>query len=178
MRQGGPAGRVVVFGGDGKGKTSAALGLALRAAGHGMRTLLVQFIKREATGEHAALRLLHGLVTTRLTGTGYVHRGGAEAKGAARRAAQEGLAQAAEDLRSGRYDVVVLDEVLYAVRLGLLDEAAVAGAVAGRRPGTHVILTGDGPIGRFVQLADTVTRMCDVRHGCPAGRPATPGIEL
>jgi cob(I)alamin adenosyltransferase len=172
------AGRVLIFGGDGKGKTSAALGVALRAAGHGLHTLLVQFIKREATGEHAALHLLRGFVTARLTGTGYVHRHGAEGRGSARRAAQEALAQAAEDLRSGRYDVVVLDEVLYAVRLGLLDEAAVAGAVAGRGPGVHVVLTGDGPIGRFVQLADTVTRMCDVRHGCSAGRPPTPGIEF
>jgi cob(I)alamin adenosyltransferase len=172
------AGRVIIFSGEGAGKTSAALGIALRAAGHGMKTLVVQFVKRRLCGEHAAAQMLGGLVEIRPVGTGFVCEGDAEAMREASGAARDALEQSRRALVDGAYDLVVLDEVLFAVSRGLLDADAVRGAVGARRSRVHVILTGRGPYAPFEDLADTITRMDCVKHAYDAGRPATEGIEF
>ncbi len=176
MSEQAPAGRVLILAGDGKGKTTSALGTALRAAGHGMRVLIVQFVKRRPAGEHVALDRLDADVQIRLCGTGFVD---VDAPGPeAARAAQRGLDEAATELATGGWHMVVLDEVLYAVRIGLLEPDAVRQAVASRGEGVHVILTGNGPYGGLADLADTVTEMRKVRHAYDEGVPATPGIEF
>ncbi len=172
-----PAGRVLIFTGEGKGKTTAAFGAALRAAGHGQRVLVVQFAKGRRCGEAVAAAKLGDLIEVRLAGMrGFP--GSAGARETLSRLAQEALARAAEDMAAGAFGLVVLDEAVYAAGQGLLEAEAVRQAVAGRADGVHVILTGRGPWEQFADLADTVTRMDCVKHAYRQGTSATEGIEF
>ncbi|MBM4163516.1 MAG: cob(I)yrinic acid a,c-diamide adenosyltransferase [Lentisphaerae bacterium] len=175
---GGRAPRILLFTGDGKGKTTAALGIALRASGHGLQTLIVQFIKAHAaTGELAALRMLAG-VEVRQAGLGFVPRSDDAPQFAAHRhAAAEGLRAAAAELASGRYRVVILDEVCTAVARGLLDEDSVVAALSQAPADGVIVLTGRGATPGLIARADTVTEMRCIKHGFDAGLPAQPGVE-
>jgi len=171
------AGRVCAFTGDGKGKTTAALGMALRAVGHGMRVLVVQFVKDRRCGEHAAAELLGDLLEVRRMGAGFLKEGDPESLCRAREAAQEALAAAGKALMGSDYQMVVLDEVLYAVSKALIRAADVRAAVESRRPDMHVVLTGRGLSAELAELADTVTEMCSIKYGHRKGLPMTRGIE-
>ena len=170
--------RVLVFTGDGKGKTTAALGMALRASGHDMPALVIQFCKANAaTGEVAAVRRL-GNVEIVQVGLGWVPESSDPAFARHREAAERGLERAAGAIASGRYRLVVLDEVCYAVARGLLTEDRVAEAVRAAKPDSCVVLTGRGATAGLMALADTVTEMKCVKHGLTAGRKAQEGVEL
>lgn len=170
--------RVLLFTGDGKGKTTAALGLVLRASGHGMSAFVMQFIKSATgAGEERAGERLAG-VTVEQCGRGFVRNATPEQLLEHAAAAKEGLARAAEALASGRYAVVVLDEVCTAVSRGLLAEAEVAAAVRAAPAGSIVVLTGRGATDALVALADTVTEMRCVKHGYQAGIAAQEGVEF
>jgi len=170
--------RILLFTGDGKGKTTAALGMALRASGHGMRSLIVQFIKADpATGEIRAAQELPNIRIVQ-AGLGFLPGPTDTAFRAHREAAQRGLSLAAQALAAGEYGLVVLDEVCYAVARGLLEEGQVVDAVRRAAPGACVVLTGrDSPQG-LIDLADTVTEMRCVKHGRQSGFPAQRGVEL
>jgi cob(I)alamin adenosyltransferase len=176
---GGRAPRILLFTGDGKGKTTAAFGIALRAAGHGLLTLIVQFIKaRTATVELTALRSLAG-VEVRQAGLGFVPQSDDAPQFAAhRQAAAEGLRAVAEAMASGRYRVVILDEVCTAVARGLLDEASVVAALRQAPADGVIVLTGRGATPGLIALADTVTEMRCIKHGFDAGLQAQPGVEF
>jgi cob(I)alamin adenosyltransferase len=169
--------RVLVFTGDGKGKTTAALGMALRAAGHGLRTCVVQFVKSDVTvGEVAAAAALPS-IEIHTTGLGFLPPPSHPDFSRHRAAAQAGLTTAAEALVDGRYAVVVLDEVCLAVARGLIEEKQVADLVACAPPESCLVLTGrDAPSG-LVALADTVTEMRCVKHGFSEGIVAQEGVE-
>ncbi len=172
-----PHGRVLLFTGNGKGKTTAALGMALRAAGHGMKTLIIQFLKSDAsTGEMAALSGFPGVQIVQ-TGRGFPPDPSSPAFAEHRRAAEAGLKRAAEALASGRHDMVCLDEIANAVAKGLLAEEAVTGAVRAAHPDTIVVLTGRNATAGLIELADTVTEMQMIKHGLAAGWPAQKGVE-
>jgi cob(I)alamin adenosyltransferase len=169
--------RIVLITGDGKGKTTAALGMVLRAAGHGLRVCVVQFIKRQAdTGEAQALACLTG-VELHLCGEGFLRAKSGPAFESHARAAAAGLLLAAHKLRDPSYGMVVLDEVCGAVALGLLSASSVRAALGAAAPGTAVVLTGRDACPELMELADTVSRIECVKHGMSQGWPAQKGVE-
>ena len=170
-------GLVQVYTGDGKGKTTAALGLALRALGHGWQVAFLQFLKGGGrTGEMAVAAALAPELTFTQYGTGALIIGRPPTPEEIRQA-REGLVAARTAMAQGGADLVVLDEIAAAVNLGLLAEEEVAAAVAGRAPGVEVVLTGrDMPIG-LLALADLISEIRAVKHPYGQGIGAREGIE-
>jgi cob(I)alamin adenosyltransferase len=168
-------GCVQVYTGEGKGKTTAAIGLAVRAAGAGLRVCLLQFLKNARCGEHVALERFHELITVRQFGTGRFINGAPLADDRAE--AKRGFDSAAHELREGTADIVILDEVCGAIALGLVDENELLRSLTERRAGVEVVLTGRGASERLVQAADLVSEMRAVKHYYDAGVAARGGIE-
>lgn len=169
--------RVLIFTGDGKGKTTAALGMALRASGHGMRTLVLQFIKDDPqTGEVKAVERLPGVEVVQ-AGRGFVPPPDDPKFAEHRREAGRALRLASEALGSGKYDLVILDEVCLAVEMGLLEEESVVEAVERAGGGVCVVMTGRGATPGLISLADTVTEMRCIKHAFQEGRAAEKGVE-
>ena len=168
-------GYVQVYTGNGKGKTTAALGLALRAAGAGMSVFLGQFIKEVKASEHKALGRFADLITVAQFG-----RGMCITREPAREdieAALEGMRMASEALASGRYDMVILDEINVAVSLGLIDVEDVLRLIRERPSTIELVLTGRGADERIITEADLVTEMRDIKHYWDKGVKARRGIE-
>jgi cob(I)alamin adenosyltransferase len=170
-------GLLLVFTGNGKGKTTAALGTALRAAGHGMSVLILQFIKGSwHYGELDAVKRLE-TVTLRTLGSGFTWE--KENLDEDRRLAREGWGQAREALLSGRYDLVILDELNIALSYGLLETELVVESLQRRPEHVHVIVTGRNAPEALVAAADTVTEMTAVKHHFRDQKiPAQKGIEF
>jgi cob(I)alamin adenosyltransferase len=173
-------GLIIVFTGDGKGKTSAALGVALRAVGHRMYVSMVQFIKGSlATGEAMAAERLAPEFEFVTMGRGFVNCCGSTMPLAEHRsAAGEALAAARERLLSGAWDVLVLDEINTAVSLGLVDAAQVLSLIREKPPKLHLILTGRNVHPDIVAAADMVTEMRSVKHPYDNGQTARQGIDF
>ncbi len=169
-------GYVQVYTGDGKGKTTAALGLALRAAGHGLRTYIGQFMKGRPYGELEALRA-HPLITVEQYGDPncWVRRDQITPEQVAM--ARRGLERAREAMLSGRYDIVVLDEVNVALWFGLLTLEEVMAFLDQRPEGVEVILTGRRAPQELIDRADLVTEMREIKHYYQQGVLARDGIE-
>jgi cob(I)alamin adenosyltransferase len=169
--------RVLIFTGDGKGKTTAALGMALRASGHGMRTLLLQFMKADETvGELIALKHLPGVDAIQM-GRGFVPAATDPAFSEHRQAAVRGLEKAAEALGSRKYDLIVLDEICTAMNKGLITEDQILGLIEGSGEVPCLVLTGRGATNRLIAEADTVTEMRNLKHGLREGITAQKGVE-
>lgn len=168
-------GYVQVYTGDGKGKTSAALGLALRASGHGMRTYIGQFMKGQHYGELEALRD-HPLITIEQYGDVHCIRREEVAPEHVSQA-HGGLEQAREAMLSGQYDLVVLDEVNVAIWFGLLTVEEVLAFLDQRPSHVEVILTGRRAPQELIERADLVTEMQAVKHYYQQGVVARKGIE-
>lgn len=173
-------GLVIVFTGDGKGKSSAALGVALRASGHKMYVSVVQFIKGpSAAGETRALERLVPEVEFVSMGKGFVNCcGDTKPFEEHKKAAAEALAAARQRVRSGSWDVVVLDEINNAVDLGLVSLADVLDLIRIKPQKLHLILTGRNAHPDLVAAADMVTEMRDVKHPFAAGIGAQRGIDF
>ena len=174
-------GLVHVYTGDGKGKTTAALGMAFRAAGWGLKTLFIQFIKGGFRyGELASAEGMGKLIEIRPLGRGFIKDCTSPADCPEDRAAAEdalGIAQG--ELAVGDHALVVLDEVLYALKLELIDPARVAEAVRARAKGVEVVMTGRGPVpDELLDLADYVTEMKAHKHPYDSGIKARKGVEF
>ena len=168
-------GLVIVYTGDGKGKTTAALGLALRAIGHGQRVVVIQFLKRRRGGEHSAAERLAPELEIRPLGAGFV-RGEWTAED--RRAAREAWAAAEKALLGGQHDLVILDEITYAIRPDVIPADEVLELLR-RRPGrVHVVLTGREAPQALIDEADLVTEMQCLKHPYEEGIKAQAGIEF
>ena len=178
-----PHGLVIVHTGDGKGKTTAALGLAMRAWGDGLRVLILQFIKGGwRCGELNAIAALAksaagGTIELRQMGKGFTRKGDVDAA-EHQRAAQEALADARAAITSGAWDLVILDEINYAVKFGLLDVSDVLALLDARPPALHVVLTGRDAAPEVIARADLVTEMHLVKHPFQHGVKAQRGIEF
>jgi cob(I)alamin adenosyltransferase len=171
-------GLILINTGDGKGKTTAALGTALRAVGDGMRVLMLQFLKGSwRYGELDAVKAFGEKFVLRQMGRGFVKVGGAEAEPEDIRMVEAAWAEGREAINSGEWDMVVLDEINYAISYGMLDAAVVAEALRGKPEKVHVILTGRNADPLLVELADTVTEMREVKHAYQKGIKAQRGIE-
>jgi cob(I)alamin adenosyltransferase len=168
-------GRVQVYTGDGKGKTTAAIGLAVRAAGHGLRTYVGQFLKGLPYGELTALRD-HPLITIEQYGTRQCLRREDIAE-EDRERARDGLEHGRAALASGRYDLVVLDEINVAVWFGLVSNDEVVALIDGRPAAVELVLTGRYAPADVMARADLVTEMREVKHYFRDGVPAREGIE-
>ena len=166
-----------IYCGDGKGKTTAALGLALRTAGSGGRVLLLQFLKDGKSSEFAALARVPGIETVPQTKTfGFSWTLSPEEK----RAAADYYSALLEDAfaRAGAYDLLVLDEALGACAAGMLREERLLELLAARPEGLEAVLTGRGPSEALLAAADYVTEMRKLKHPYELGVPARLGIEF
>jgi cob(I)alamin adenosyltransferase len=171
-------GLILINTGPGKGKTTAAMGTALRAVGNGMRVLMLQFLKGSwHYGELDAVQAFGPNFILKQMGRGFVKIGGAEADPEDIRLVQDAWTEARQAIYSGEWDMVVLDEINYAISYGMLDAAVVAEALRGRPEMVHVILTGRNAHPLLVELADTVTEMREVKHAYQKGILAQRGIE-
>ncbi len=170
--------RTLIFTGEGKGKTTAALGMVLRAVGHGQKVMVIQFIKScPDTGELAALGRLPGVEVVQ-KGRGFVPKRDAQKFPKHVTVAREAMALAAERISGNEYDLIVLDEVCGAVAYGLIDEAEVLELVRDQRRKGCLVLTGRHATDGMVMLADTVTEMRCVKHGYGDGIKAQKGVEM
>ena len=172
----------MVHTGDGKGKTTAALGLALRAWGSGLRVLILQFIKgSRAYGELAAMEKLSGLdgrIRVEQCGLGFTRRGDGHDEAEHKAAAQEALLHAKEALTGGAWDMVILDEINYAVKFGLIGEEDLMELLDLRPDRLHLVLTGRDALPSLVERADLVTEMKLIKHPYQKGIKAQQGIEF
>jgi cob(I)alamin adenosyltransferase len=180
-------GLILINTGPGKGKTTAALGTALRAAGNGMRVLFLQFLKGSwHYGELDAIAALGKALGTpedptlviRQLGRGFVKVGGAETDPEDIRMVEEAWDESARAILSGDWDLVVLDEINYAIGYKMLDPEKVADVLRRKPEMVHVILTGRNAHPLLVDLADTVTEMREVKHAYQKGILAQRGIEF
>jgi len=171
-------GLVIVHTGPGKGKTTAALGLALRAVGQGMRVAMVQFIKGSwKYGELKAPEFLPGFEIQPM-GRGFVNLGAPTPDPEDVALARQSLEAAREKVMSGRYDLVILDEINYAVDYGLVPVEEVLRLIRDKPEPVHLVLTGRNARPEVVEAADLVTEMREVKHPFRAGIKAQKGIEF
>lgn len=171
-------GFVHIYCGDGKGKTSAALGLAVRAAGRGKRILLVRFLKNEDSGEVEALRLIPGITVTPCDQEfGFVSQMDQEKKAEAAEYFQRRFDKACQTAEAEAYDVLILDEIMAACNYGMVREDDVAELLQKRPGGLEVVLTGREPSARLLGLADYISEICMRKHPFEKGIAAREGIE-
>jgi cob(I)alamin adenosyltransferase len=172
-------GLIIVHTGPGKGKTTAALGTAMRAAGQGLKVLMVQFIKGSwHYGElEAAKRFGEDSFQIIPMGRGFVKVGAEKPDPEDVRLVEEAWRFAAEKIRSGEYDLVILDEINYATSYKMLEVGKVIEALKRKPEMVHVILTGRNAHPDIVELADLVTEMREIKHPYQKGVQAQRGIE-
>jgi cob(I)alamin adenosyltransferase len=171
-------GLILINTGPGKGKTTAAMGTALRAVGNGMRVLMLQFLKGSwHYGELDAVKAFGDNFVMKQLGRGFVKVGGAETDPEDIRMVEAAWDEARLAILSGDWEMVVLDEINYAIGYGMLDPAKVAETLKQRPEMVHVILTGRNAHPDLVAIADTVTEMRQVKHAYEHGILAQRGIE-
>jgi cob(I)alamin adenosyltransferase len=169
-------GVVVVHTGNGKGKSTAAFGMAARALGHGMQVGIVQFIKGSfSTGEEAFFRRFPE-VSYHVMGQGYTWE--TQNLEQDKATAARGWAQAKAFLEDPSVDLVVLDELNIALKYQYIDMQAVLDALAQRPAMQHVVITGRGARDELIAVADTVSEHREIKHAFHAGVMAQKGVEL
>ena len=171
-------GLIIVNTGPGKGKTTAAMGTALRAVGQGMRVLMLQFLKGSwHYGELDAVKPFGDKFVMKQMGRGFVKVGAEKPDSEDVRLVEEAWNEAQTAINSGQWDLVILDEINYAISYSMLDAKKVAEALKAKPEMVHVILTGRNAHPTIIELADTVTEMRQVKHAYEKGVMAQRGIE-
>ncbi|WP_129127442.1 cob(I)yrinic acid a,c-diamide adenosyltransferase [Geomonas oryzae] len=172
-------GLIVVITGHGKGKTTAALGMALRAAGHGMRVCIIQFMKGDLyAGEWDGVKLLGDRVELHATGKGFCGiQGNPYPRSEHRANAQDAIQLALERMASGLFDMVILDEVNNALQLKLVDLEQVLEILEAKPSLMHLVLTGRDAHPLLIELADTVSEVVEVKHAYRKEIEPQPGVD-
>ncbi len=171
-------GLIIVTTGPGKGKTTAAMGTALRAVGQGLRVLMLQFLKGSwHYGELDAVKAFGDNFVMRQMGRGFVKVGQEKPDPEDVRLVEEAWGEAVREIASERWDLVILDEINYAITYHMLDAQLVIDFLKSKPEAVHVILTGRNAHPGIVELADTVTEMREVKHAYQKGILAQRGIE-
>lgn len=170
-------GLLVVNTGEGKGKTTAAFGLAMRAIGHGLAVCIIQFIKGKwRSGELEAAKSFGDLLQVHVMGAGFTWQSEDLDRDIA--IAREAWHFAAETIAADAHDMVVLDELTYLVKYGMVPEEEVLRVLAARPRHMHVVVTGRDASEGLIELADIVTRMEPVKHPYERGMKAQAGMEF
>ena len=169
-------GLVLINTGSGKGKTTAALGMLLRAWGHDMKVIMLQFIKNSTAnfGEHRAARRIGIEIVAH--GAGFINQGNNAEKN--KQLSLELWDMATEKIRSGDYHVVVLDELTYPLKHGWLPVDGVIDVIRNRPQEVHVVITGRDAPQELIDFADMVVEMKNIKHHLRQGIKAQPGIEF
>lgn len=171
-------GLILVFTGNGKGKTTAALGLGLRAWGHEMKVLILQFIKSRTCGEHLAARQMQPGLEIRPLGLGFIDFKDPQAVARQQQAAREALDKVEKAMLSGQYQLLILDEILYALKYHLIPLQDVMDLLERRPEALHLVLTGRDAPPEVIERADLVTEMKEIKHPFQQGIDAQKGIEF
>ena len=170
-------GLLIVYTGNGKGKTTAALGLACRMLGHGRRVAVIQFIKGSwKYGELELANRYADLLAFHVMGRGFTFK--SKDREADIAAAREAWTLAENIIKAGDHALVILDELTYLVRLGMVAESAIMEVLAQKPETVHVVITGRNATAAMMESADLVTEMREVRHPLKAGIKAQKGIEF
>ena len=176
----GKDGFVIVYTGNGKGKTTAALGMALRAIGYNHKICMIQFIKGSwHYGEIDSLKRLEPEFELITIGKGFV--GIIDDKSPReehQKIAQEAIRISKEKIQSGKYDIVILDEVNYAINLDLIDVSDVLDLINSKPSDLNLVLTGNHARNEIIEIADLVTEMKEVKHPFKSGIKAKKGIDF
>jgi len=173
-------GFIHVYYGDGKGKTTAALGLALRAAGCGKNVVVVQFLKNWSCGEHSSIEALPNLTLFlgKPAGGKFVHEMNGMEKHNTKVSQDESLKKAIDLIKKGQCDVLILDEVIDAHRLGVLDASMFNSLIYHKPDSLELVITGHNPDEKLLERADYVTEMVKRKHPYDEGVSARHGIEF
>ncbi len=172
-------GLIIVHTGEGKGKTTAALGMGMRAWGQGFKVLVIQFIKGNwKYGELKAAERMGPDFVIRQMGEGFVTGDKQVVKGDHQSAAEEAFQVAKIEILSAKWDLIILDEINYAIDFGLVAVDAVLELLEIRPAGLHVVLTGRGAKPEIIDKADLVTEMKAIKHPYKKGIKAQNGIEF
>ncbi|HET98592.1 MAG TPA: cob(I)yrinic acid a,c-diamide adenosyltransferase [Desulfurivibrio alkaliphilus] len=169
-------GLLIVYTGHGKGKTSAAFGQVLRAAGQGLRVCVIQFVKARPSGELQALTQLGSAVELHQVGSGFSWRDREMEK--FRASALAGWQLATAKIASGDHDLVVLDELTYLVNFAILSADQIIETALARPAGQHLLITGRDAAPDLIAAADLVTEMREIKHPFQQGIKAQRGIEF
>jgi len=172
-------GLVVVITGNGKGKTTSALGMALRACGHGMRVCIVQFMKGDLyAGEWDGIRKMQCAIELHATGKGFCGIQGNPYPWSEHRAnAQDAIDLVREKMATGGFDLMILDEINNALKLKLVDLEQVMAIVRQKPPLMHLVLTGRDAHPDLIELADTVSEVIEIKHAYRMNIEPQPGID-
>jgi len=172
-------GLIVLITGYGKGKTTSALGMTLRAVGHGMRVCIVQFMKGDMyAGEYKGLKQLAPQVEHHLTGKGFCGIQGNPYHYQEHRAnAQEAVALAKEKMLTGQFDILICDEINNALHLKLVDLPQVLDLIDSKPPDMHLVLTGRDAHPEVIQKAHTASEVKEIKHAYREGIEPQKGID-
>ena len=168
-------GLIQVYTGDGKGKTTAALGLALRAAGRNMKVLMVQFMKKWDYGELHSVELIPNIILVTFGTKDFVYK--EKAKRIDYEEAEKAFSFDVEGMQSGDYDMIIFDELNMALYYELLDLKEVIQKIKGKPDNVGVVITGRRAPEEIIEIADLVTEMKEIKHPYQKGIEARRGIE-
>ena len=170
-------GLVLVFTGNGKGKTTAALGLAFRAIGHGFPVCMIQFVKGSwKYGELETVKHFDNLMELHVMGRGFTWQSDDLEKDI--QAAREAWEFAAKTIKEGRHRLIILDELTYLITYKMLEEQDVLDVLAERPENMHIAITGRNASEGLLEMADLVTEMQNIKHAYDNGVKAQKGIEF